>query len=238
MHTSTFVLNESGRDFVVGDVHGCFRTLERALIAITFDPNLDRLFGVGDLVNRGPHSEEALGWLEQRFEAVVLGNHDRSVLSWFRAKPAKLRSRPPAESKWLLGLSSREHRSWRAALGSMPLAITIETAYGPVGVVHAEAPHHSWAESLRRLETASPSVVDDVVLGFASPRKAVATGAARWRGCVRSCTGMSPWSMSSASPTAGTSTPGRAFRTSTVLSLVEVNTPEFRTRTFDIDESS
>ena len=73
MHTSTFVLNESGRDFVVGDVHGCFRTLERALSVIAFDPNLDRLFGVGDLVNRGPHSEEALGWLEQRFDAVVLG---------------------------------------------------------------------------------------------------------------------------------------------------------------------
>ena len=60
MHTSTFVLNESGRDFVVGDVHGCFRTLEHALGALTFDPNLDRLFGVGDLVNRGPHSAE--GW--------------------------------------------------------------------------------------------------------------------------------------------------------------------------------
>ena len=31
MHTSTVSLNQSGRDIVVGDVHGCFRTLERAL---------------------------------------------------------------------------------------------------------------------------------------------------------------------------------------------------------------
>ena len=31
---------------------------------------------------------------------------------------------------------------WRAALGSMPLAITIATVHGPVGIVHAEAPHH------------------------------------------------------------------------------------------------
>ena len=238
MHTSTFVLNESGRDFVVGDVHGCFRTLERALIAITFDPNLDRLFGVGDLVNRGPHSEEALGWLEQRFEAVVLGNHDRSVLSWFRAKPAKLRSRPPAESKWLLGLSSREHRSWRAALGSMPLAITIETAYGPVGVVHAEAPHHSWAESLRRLETASPSVVDDVVLGFASPeesRRHRSRAVAGLRALVHGHKSVehvecvaNRWNIDT----------GAGIPHLNRLSLVEVNTPEFRTRTFDIDESS
>ena len=40
-----------GRDIVVGDVHGCFRTLERALGEIAFDTACDRLFGVGDLVN-------------------------------------------------------------------------------------------------------------------------------------------------------------------------------------------
>ena len=55
---------------------------------------------------------------------------------------------------------------WRAALGSMPLAITIATVHGPVGIVHAEAPHHSWAESLRLFGTAAPSVADDVLLGL------------------------------------------------------------------------
>ena len=40
-------LNREGRDFVVGDVHGCFRTLDRALTALAFDPSRDRLFGVG-----------------------------------------------------------------------------------------------------------------------------------------------------------------------------------------------
>ena len=98
-------VNALGRDFVVGDVHGCFRTLDTALTAIGFDSRTDRLFGVGDLVNRGPHSEEALGWLERRFETVVLGNHDRSVLSWFKAKRGSPPPRfsPPPESEWLLG---------------------------------------------------------------------------------------------------------------------------------------
>ena len=59
--------NQSGRDLVVGDVHGCFRTLERALSELDFIPSRDRLFGVGDLVNRGPHSENALLWIEERF---------------------------------------------------------------------------------------------------------------------------------------------------------------------------
>ena len=78
--------NARGRDFVVGDVHGCFRTLERALEGLDYDPERDRLFGVGDLVNRGPHSIESLEWLERRFEAVALGNHDR-VSAPFRKCP-------------------------------------------------------------------------------------------------------------------------------------------------------
>ena len=52
-----------GADFVVGDVHGCFRTLRRAMNAVDFNPERDRLFAVGDLVNRGPHSYEAIDWL-------------------------------------------------------------------------------------------------------------------------------------------------------------------------------
>ena len=75
--------NAAGRDFVVGDVHGCFRTLDRALAEVRFDAGCDRLFGFGGLVARGPHSAEALVWIERRFEAVVMGNHERPLLYWF-----------------------------------------------------------------------------------------------------------------------------------------------------------
>ena len=75
-----FEANTRGRDLVVGDVHGCFRTLERALAFVEFDPRRDRLFGVGDLVARGPHSHEAAHWIENRFTAVAMANHDRAAL--------------------------------------------------------------------------------------------------------------------------------------------------------------
>lgn len=162
-----FPPNLHGRDFVVGDIHGCFRTLNRALREIGFDPNVDRLFGVGDLVNRGPHSAQTLEWLERRFSSVTLGNHDRSVLSWFNARRG---SAPPRGSEWLLDLSRGEIPRWRIAFASLPSALTIETAYGPVGIVHAEAPHPSWAESLRLLGAGTLSAVDDALLGLdASP---------------------------------------------------------------------
>ena len=59
--TRRFERNARGRDFVVGDVHGHFDTLERLLEAVDFDASADRLFSVGDLVNRGPASERSTG---------------------------------------------------------------------------------------------------------------------------------------------------------------------------------
>ena len=49
-----FARNVGGRDFAVGDIHGCFSHLSRSLEAIGFDAAVDRLFSVGDLVDRGP----------------------------------------------------------------------------------------------------------------------------------------------------------------------------------------
>ena len=228
-------VNPRGRDFVVGDVHGCFRTLERALRGIGFDPRTDRLFGVGDLVNRGPHSEEALGWLEQCFDAVVLGNHDRSVLSWFRARPG---SKPPAGSGWLLDLSRRDHPRWRAALEDMPLAITIETAHGLIGIVHAEAPHHSWVDSLRLLGTASPSVIDDALLGLEASPEAIRRHRTRPVEGLRALVhGHEPVERIACIANRWNIDTGAGIARLDRLSLVKVNAPEFRAWTFDVDES-
>lgn len=71
-----FPLNTVGRDFAVGDIHGHFTLLQEALAAIGFDPTRDRLFAVGDLVDRGPECEQALAWLGMPWFASVRGNHD------------------------------------------------------------------------------------------------------------------------------------------------------------------
>ena len=62
---------------------------------IAFDHACDELFGVGDLVNRGPHGVEAIKWLEERFTAVVTGNHEPPLQSWFGAKLLQGRPRSP-----------------------------------------------------------------------------------------------------------------------------------------------
>lgn len=166
----TFTANANGRDFVVGDVHGCFRTLERALTELRFDPARDRLFGVGDLVNRGPHSNEAVDWLEQRFTAVALGNHDRAALSWF---DARLSGSGATDDDWKAALDPSDYPRWRTALSQMPLALTVKTPYGPVGVIHAEAPDPDWRRTAALLETGSETAIDDALLGFAQYTPAV-----------------------------------------------------------------
>ncbi len=67
--------------WVIGDVHGCFGTLER-LVARLPGQDRRRLLMVGDLVNRGPSSLAVLRWAVRQPELVaVLGNHDLHLLA-------------------------------------------------------------------------------------------------------------------------------------------------------------
>ena len=69
--------------WVIGDIHGCWQTLERLLEQIEWRRAVDELWLVGDLVNRGPGSLEVLRWAHRHRErlTVVLGNHDLHLLS-------------------------------------------------------------------------------------------------------------------------------------------------------------
>jgi bis(5'-nucleosyl)-tetraphosphatase (symmetrical) len=70
-------------NYVVGDIQGCFQPLRRLLDKIAFNPSRDVLWSVGDMVNRGPQSLEALRFLSKLDAAFigVLGNHDLHFLA-------------------------------------------------------------------------------------------------------------------------------------------------------------
>ncbi|GAB3651760.1 metallophosphoesterase [Ramlibacter alkalitolerans] len=152
-----YAANTAGRDLIVGDVHGAFSRLRKALDRIAFDERVDRLFCVGDLVDRGPESAEAFEWLKQPWLHSILGNHERAALDWARGD-LDAQTYAWNGGAWNIDVPPpvREHRA--AVFAQLPVAIEIETPAGLVGLVHADVPSASWAEFRQQLrrETCRP----------------------------------------------------------------------------------
>jgi bis(5'-nucleosyl)-tetraphosphatase (symmetrical) len=144
--------------YVVGDIQGCYDPLRRLLDQIYFDPARDRLWCVGDMVNRGPQSLETLRFLKGLGSAFtgVLGNHDLHFLAL--ASGAFTNSKKNTLQVLLSAPDCAELCDW---VRGLPLAYKEETlalgAIKKVLLVHAGiAPGWTFREALsaaREVET-------------------------------------------------------------------------------------
>ena len=156
--------NDRGRDLVVAGVHGHFATLRRALAELEVNEH-DRVFSLENLVDGGPRSFDALNWIagrdpSMRFHAALRGNHEQMMLEALLVGPpdAHGRTQPgvgaDAWRRWMAHgggwwiANGRHHDApvWVDILARLPLCATIETAHGPVGLVHASPVWPSWDE--------------------------------------------------------------------------------------------
>ncbi|MEA9994288.1 metallophosphoesterase [Pseudomonas sp. 10B1] len=157
-----FEINTTGRDFAVGDIHGHFTKLQAALDAVNFDPAVDRLFSVGDLIDRGPESDHIDTWLAKPWFHSVRGNHEQMAIE---AHGSDLKSNGNIQmlhmengGLWLYGRLTTEINHLVDLLASLPVAIEVMTLAGLVGIVHADCPFSSW-DNLREALT-------DIGIGF------------------------------------------------------------------------
>ncbi len=149
-----FPKNTIGRDIAVGDIHGCFSKLQHRLDAIKFNPEVDRLFSVGDLVDRGPESMLALDWLTKPWFHAVRGNHEDMAIRW--GKPncqMDVGNYAANGGGWNVSNSIERRAQVSQVLSDLPLAIEVETERGSVGIVHAACPCESWSDFADALKT-------------------------------------------------------------------------------------
>lgn len=129
--------NTAGRDFVVGDLHGCVDALRYLLREIVFDPACDRLFSVGDLVDRGSQSEQALALLDKPWFFPVLGNHEEALC--LVAEGSMRRSAWDAlGGDWARSVPDRILHAYARRLRTLPLVRVVGSGPRRFNVLHAE----------------------------------------------------------------------------------------------------
>lgn len=148
-----FAANTQGRDFVCGDIHGGWNLVEKALSACAFDEQRDRLFCVGDLVDRGPESARFPEFLDRDWFHAIVGNHEQMALR------AVVDGDPEARmvwsmngGDWIMEVPPQHGRALVEQLAALPLALELE-GWGPEPVVlaHAGVPGGDWAFARRAL---------------------------------------------------------------------------------------
>ena len=149
---AVFGINNHGRDYFVGDIHGRYDRLMKTLKAMRFDMEKDRLFSVGDLVDRGYENEKVIELLDEPWFHACFGNHEELFVSailnpenevdvrnhiqngggwaWEQNDDAKFGVSPKPEAM------AQVHK----VLEKCHFMMTVETKNGRIGVIHADCP--------------------------------------------------------------------------------------------------
>lgn len=161
MTIKKFNSNDKGKDFVVGDIHGNFSRLHEELHKLEFDKETDRLFSVGDLVDRGPESHLALGWLEQPWFHAVRGNHEDMAIEFMKGKWTTT-DYAANGGEWFIQLPTPQQLETVAVFNGLPYIIEVDTPKGLVGIIHAQCEHRKWDDLKKAVEN---KYVEDILWG-------------------------------------------------------------------------
>lgn len=133
--------NNIGRDFIVGDLHGHYSKLIEGLKRLNFDYDKDRLFCVGDLIDRGNEVEKCLMLLKEKWFFSVMGNHEYMVLSKF-GEENKILNRIQSflynDGKQTIRKSNLFKYIYD--IKSLPIMIKVKNKNNPFYIVHSSRP--------------------------------------------------------------------------------------------------
>lgn len=157
---------------MVGDLHGVYTQLKIAMHRLRFDPSKDRLFCVGDLIDRGPNSLEVVRLLDMPYIYSVLGNHEDTLLqlnSWKIVDKFDLEKHRFVERgglQWWNHTPRQDKVEILNRIARLPLVIEVETIRSNIGLLHAEVPiGMSWGEFTKRIQAGDADVVQSALWG-------------------------------------------------------------------------
>ena len=181
----TFQPNLVGRDFVIGDLHGAYAVFENLLKNINFDTKVDRMFSVGDLIDRGPDSLKCLELIEEPWFHSVLSNHEKMMIDFFDGEPSGwfwnqnggwwARDAQVAHLENIPSIlqtdTVKRTLYLKEAARKLPFLITVNLVNGEkVHIIHAEFPRIKAVEGFKGVEyitdamLADPQIVKNIAL--------------------------------------------------------------------------
>lgn len=125
---------------MVGDIHGHFTALENLLQQVNFNPEQDRVFSVGDMIDRGPESHRAIEFLNYSWFHSIRGNHEQMLLDSADNLPVSRNWVTFNGGAWWSDVPDHLQPRIRAVMEKLPLAMEIDTPKGRIGIVHADIP--------------------------------------------------------------------------------------------------
>lgn len=158
--------NLIGKDFIIGDVHGAYDQIWNAMKLANFNKSFDRLFAVGDLIDRGKESHRVTKFLRQPYVYSVLGNHDHTFLT---SSIETLRIYAELNINgmgWISNITDHEINEIKNEFSILPYAIELETDRGNVGIVHGDIPDNmTWQEFVSNLIKNDEIVIETALEG-------------------------------------------------------------------------
>lgn len=134
-----FKKNNVGNDYIIGDIHAQYDKLIKQLQSINFNKNIDRLFAVGDLIDRGGQSSKVVSLLKENWFFSTMGNHEFMMIEVFKNQNMDYFNDWMNDGgKWIYG---EDINKLIPLIEKLPLFIEIDQR---IGLCHANPIVNNW----------------------------------------------------------------------------------------------
>lgn len=142
--------NPAGSDYVISDVNGCLSVLTSLLNSVNFSSN-DRLFLVGNIIDKGAHSKELIDFTSADNIFPILGSSELIMCMALHPQASRSTSELFMEQwdlhggQWRHSLAKSELSRLYSIVSKWPLSVTVK-GDSVFGMVHSEPPFDNWEQ--------------------------------------------------------------------------------------------